>query len=166
MRRLICAVSSGSTLFNIQSFNFTYKLLFKRQFVKNEKLTTNVVWNLAPKELHVMFAFIKLYEISWLKWNYINDINLFITQFVLRFFLFFFFLPGSSQTDDPGKYKKVLSKLIEHAEALICKNPKLYWPILRDRRDSRAGQWEIKRREGWKLTNHLGKICHWKFDHT
>ena len=30
------------------------------------------------------------------------DINLFLTQFVIRFFLFF---PGSSQTDDPGKYK-------------------------------------------------------------
>ena len=49
------------------------------------------------------------------------DINLFITQFEIRFFLY---LSGSSQTDDPGKYKKVLSELIEHAP--ICKNPKLY----------------------------------------
>ena len=55
-----------------------------------------------------MFAFIKLYEISWLKWNKI-DINLFITQFVIRVLYF----PGSSKTDDPGKYKKVLSELIE-----------------------------------------------------
>ena len=51
-----------------------------------------------------MFAFIKLYEISWLNENKI-DINLFITQFVMRVFLY---LPGSSQTDDPGKYKKSL----------------------------------------------------------
>ena len=53
MRRLIWAVSSWSTLSDIQSF-FTYKLLFKRQFVKNEKQTTNVVWNLAPKELNAL----------------------------------------------------------------------------------------------------------------
>ena len=39
-------LSSGSTLFDIQSFNFTYKLLFKRYFVKKEKQTTNVVWSL------------------------------------------------------------------------------------------------------------------------
>ena len=52
MRRLIRTVSSGSTLFDIQSFNFTYKLLFKRKFVKKEKQTTNVVWNLAPKDLN------------------------------------------------------------------------------------------------------------------
>ena len=45
------AVSSGSTLFDIQSFNFTYKRLSKGQFVKIKKQTTNVVWNLAPKEL-------------------------------------------------------------------------------------------------------------------
>ena len=31
------AVSSGITLFDIQSFSFTYKLLFKRQFVKERK---------------------------------------------------------------------------------------------------------------------------------
>ena len=41
-----------------------YKLLFKRQFVKKEKQTTNVIWNLAPKEL--MFAFIKIYVVSFL----------------------------------------------------------------------------------------------------
>ena len=35
MRRLIWAVSSGSTLFDIQSFD--NKLLFKRQFVKKKK---------------------------------------------------------------------------------------------------------------------------------
>ena len=36
-----------------------------------------------------MFAFIKFYEISWLKWK---D--------------FLIYLPGSSQTHEPGKYKK------------------------------------------------------------
>ena len=36
------------------------------------------------------------------------DINLFITLFVIRFFLYW---PRSSQTDDLGKYKKVLSEL-------------------------------------------------------
>ena len=46
MRRLIWTVSSGSTLFDIQSFNFTYKLLFKRLSVEKEMQTTNVVWNL------------------------------------------------------------------------------------------------------------------------
>ena len=45
------AVSSGSTLFDIQSFNFTYKRLSKRWFVEIKKHTTKVVWNLAPKEL-------------------------------------------------------------------------------------------------------------------
>ena len=38
-------------LFDIQSINFTYKRLSKRQFVKIKKQTTNVVWNLAPKAL-------------------------------------------------------------------------------------------------------------------
>ena len=37
MRRLIWAVSSGSTLFDIQSFNFTYKFLFTQQFVITRK---------------------------------------------------------------------------------------------------------------------------------
>ena len=51
-----------------------------------------------------MYAFIKLYDIF--DWNENKiDINLFITQFATRFFLY---LPGSSHTDDPGKYKKSL----------------------------------------------------------
>ena len=33
------------------------------------------------------------------------DINLFIIEFVIRFLLY---LPGSSQTDDPGKNEKSL----------------------------------------------------------
>ena len=40
MRRLVWAVSSGSTLFDIQTFNFTHTLLFKWKFVKKEKQTT------------------------------------------------------------------------------------------------------------------------------
>ena len=67
MRRLIWAVSSGSTLFDIQIFNFTYKFFSIDSLLKKEKQTTNVVWNLAPKEL--MFAIIKPYEIFWLKWK-------------------------------------------------------------------------------------------------
>ena len=53
---------------------------------------------------------------KFLDWNENRiDISLFITQFVISFF----YLPGLSQTDDPGKYKKnVLSELIEHAP--IC----------------------------------------------
>ena len=51
-----------------------------------------------------MFAFIKLYEISWNE-NEI-DINLLITQFVLRFFLY---LPGSSQTDVQANIKSLVS---------------------------------------------------------
>ena len=38
---------------------------------------------------------------------------MFITQFVIRFFLY---LPGSSQTDDPGKYKKSLVSLSNSLE--------------------------------------------------
>ena len=49
-----------------------------------------------------------------------TNINLFITQFVIRFFLY---LPGSSQTDDLGKYKNVLNELIE--QSTNYKNPKL-----------------------------------------
>ena len=45
--------SSGSTLFDVQSFNFTYmyKLLYKQLVCLKEKQTTNAVWNLAAKEL-------------------------------------------------------------------------------------------------------------------
>ena len=40
---------------------------------------------------------------KFLDWNENKiDINLFITQFVMSFYI----LPGSSQTDDPGKYEK------------------------------------------------------------
>ena len=45
------AVSSGSTLFDIQSFKFTYKRVSKRSYVEIKKQTTNVVWNLSPKEV-------------------------------------------------------------------------------------------------------------------
>ena len=41
-------------MFDVQSFNFTYKLHSKQNFVKKKKKkkeTTNVVWNLAAKEL-------------------------------------------------------------------------------------------------------------------
>ena len=62
MRWLILAISSGSTLFDIQSFNFTYKLLLKRYFFKKEKQTTNVVWNLAPKELMKL----RMLNIRWI----------------------------------------------------------------------------------------------------
>ena len=41
------AVSSGSTLFDIQSFNFTYKLLSKRQFVLKEsrRQMSSEIWH-------------------------------------------------------------------------------------------------------------------------
>ena len=45
------AFSSGSTLFDIQSINFIHKRFSKWWFVKINKQTTNVVWNLTPKEL-------------------------------------------------------------------------------------------------------------------
>ena len=48
------AVSSGSMLFDIPSFKFTYKLFSNHESIvvkKNKKKqTTNVVWNLAPKD--------------------------------------------------------------------------------------------------------------------
>ena len=51
-----------------------------------------------------MFALLSF--MKFLDWNENKiDINLSITQFVIRGFLY---LPGSSQTDDPGKYKKSL----------------------------------------------------------
>ena len=43
---------------------------------------------------------------KFLGWNENKmDINLFVKQFVIRTFLY---LPGSSQTDDSGKYEKSL----------------------------------------------------------
>ena len=60
-----------------------------------------------------MFAFLSF--IKFLDWfESTVDITLFKTQFVISFLLLFFFffffflfyLPGTSQTDDPGKNKK------------------------------------------------------------
>ena len=54
-----------------------------------------------------------LHLLSFMKfpdWN-VNkiDINLFITYFVIRFYIYIYiYMSGSSQTDDPGKYKKSL----------------------------------------------------------
>ena len=48
-------------LFDIQSFNFTYKLLYKDSLLKKKKKKkkkqiTNILWNLAPKELMKWFS--------------------------------------------------------------------------------------------------------------
>ena len=44
-----------------------------------------------------------MFAMKFLDWNENKIINLFITQFL--------YLPGSSQTEEPGKYKKSLVSL-------------------------------------------------------
>ena len=64
------AVSSGFILFDIHSFNFAYKRISKRWFVKIKKQTTNIFWNLARKmRLANLCPKIKVELKEWLwKW--------------------------------------------------------------------------------------------------